>query len=141
MRGRIMKKLLLIIFITIVGISFTQTTDARQRGLKNPPGKIFYRDPDKFKGKWVPYKIESITYHTYYKDEMSGNEHGIQIKGKANGKNDTSIYYKASSIEEIQYYQRILKGDYKEIRLFTNTHDYKKCGNNNCTTQGIIVEL
>ena len=136
-----MKKIFMIVFVIVLSISYDKTETALAQGFKDKTPKILYRDPDRFKGKWVPYKITSITYHTYFKEETSSNEYGISIKGEANGKNATPIYYKTTSIEEIQYYQRVFNGDYKQIRLYHYVHGHKKCGKKKCETNGIIVEF
>lgn len=122
----------------LLSASYNQVAFAA-KGLKNKAAKVEFRDPGRFNGKWVPFKIDSVTYHTYYKDETGSNEYGVSIKGKIKGKKE-SIYYKASSTQEIEYFQKVFKSNYKQIRLFMN--DYKKsvCDNNKCFTYGIIVE-
>ena len=135
-----MKKILMMALIIALTTSFGATTTYAAKGLKNKASKVLFRDPGRFKGKWVPFKIDSITYQTYYRDETAANEYGISIKGKVEGKKE-SIYYKAGSIEEIQYYQDIFNGDYKEIRLFMNDYKNSACKNKKCFTYGIVVEL
>lgn len=136
-----MKKLLLIIFITVVSISFTQTTDARQRGLKNPPGKTFFRDPGEFNGKEVPFKISVIKFETAHKEQTSSNSYGILFVGKVNGNIDRRVFYKAASIEEMAYYRDVLRGEYKKILVFVNDYKNSACKNNKCYTTAINVEF
>lgn len=113
-----MRNLLVILaFFICATTTYGQNTGLKLKNVKSKYQNVFFRSPGKYNSKEQVFKVKEIVFSTSFKGSKSKNQYQISISGHVNN-NKEEIIYNAKNIDELNYYSKVFKSNYKKILLF-----------------------
>lgn len=113
-----MKKLLIVIALTVFGFSSIQSQNIKLAPTKNKYENVYYRESST---KFTKFLVDRIVYSSNFKGKDHKHVYQVSIYGTVNGTKKT-LHHNVQSTNELDYYKNVFNSRYKRIQLYYGSY-------------------